>query len=86
MEAHAGDAKVSAFRRLAGLRGAPPPPAGSWQRWLGVLACLRRLQGDRWPSLLQASLASSSIPAMPCIANDTLPCRCCLGCRRAIGS
>jgi len=61
MEAHAGDAKVSAFRRLASMRGAPPPPAGSWQRWLAMLACLRRLQGDRWRSLLQARPPSDSV-------------------------
>jgi len=60
-EAHAGDAKIAAFRRLAGMRGAPPPPPGSWQRWLAVLACLRRLQGDRWPSLLQARPLSCSV-------------------------
>ena len=53
-EAHSSDAKVAAFRRLVGTAGAAPPPPGAWQRWLGVLACIRRLQGDRWPSILQA--------------------------------
>ena len=67
MEAHAGDAKVSSFWRLAGMRGTPPPPASSWQRWLALLACLRRLQGDRWPSLLQARSPSSSVATMPCV-------------------
>ena len=53
VRAHEGDAKVSAFCRLAGLGGAGPPPLGAWQRWLELLACLRRLQGDQWPVLLQ---------------------------------
>ena len=56
VEAHAADAKVAAFQRLAGMGGGAPPPAGAWQRWLSVLACLRRLQGDRWPAMLQACL------------------------------
>jgi hypothetical protein len=53
VEAHRADAKVAAFRRMAGMAGAVAPPVGAWQRWIGVLACLRRLQGDRWPSILQ---------------------------------
>lgn len=55
---HEGDAKLSAFCQLAGItpRGGEAPPEGAWHRWLELLACLRRLQGDQWPVLLQVLL------------------------------